>query len=92
MPEFLKLKWGTIKAWDLNTKPSIAALAKYHAAGPVSSGAITQHDNDAQKAAICELIDALDCENIYLGWAGEYVSKEKAKEYVLNYGKAGEAS
>jgi hypothetical protein len=63
----------------------MAALRKYHEAGPVAMGVMAQHDNGAQKDAICELIDVVDCETIYLDWEGEDVSKEKAKEYVRGY-------
>ena len=85
MTESLSLKWGTLKAWSLKTEASMAALRKYHEAGPVLMSAMAQHDNDAQKNAICELIDAVDCETICLDWEGENVSKEKAKEYVRGY-------
>ena len=85
--ESLTLKWGTLKVWDLKSEASMAALRKYHEAGRVSMSAMQQHDNAAQKVAILLLIDAVDCDEIYLDWDGRHVSKEKAKEYVLNYGK-----
>ena len=85
MSESLSLKWGTLKAWSLKTKASMAALRKYHEAGPVSMSAMAQHDNEAQKDALCELIDVIDCETIYLDWDNKDVSKEEAKEYVRNY-------
>lgn len=85
--EYLTLKWGTLKHWELNSEASLAALQKYNDAGSVSMGCAMQRDNDAQKAAICELIEALNNDEIYLDWDGIYVSKEKAKEYVLNYAR-----
>jgi hypothetical protein len=87
MSESLSLKWGTLKAWELKTEPSMAALRKYHEAGSVSMPAMAQHDNDAQKDAVCELIDAVDCETIYLDWDAVYVTKEAAKAYVRNYAR-----
>ena len=86
MAESLSLKWGTLKAWDLKTEASKAALKKYASAGGLSSlSAMAQHDSDAAKDALCELIDAVDCETIFLDWDGVDVSKEKAKKYVREY-------
>jgi hypothetical protein len=48
---------------------------------------MAQKDTQRQKEIICELIDLCDGDTIYLDWDGEDVTKEKAKEYVLNYGK-----
>lgn len=84
--ESLLLKWGTLKGWDLETDASMAAMRKYHEAGSVSMGAMSQRDNDAQKDALCELIDALDGE-IQNDWTGETMSKDQAKEYVRTYGE-----
>jgi len=49
--------------------------------------AMAQHNTPRQKDIICELIDLCDGDTIYLDWDGEDVSKEKAKEYVMNYNK-----
>ena len=87
MPESLTLKWGTLKEWDMKTEASMAALRKYFDAGKVSSSAMFQHDTEAQQAALLELIDVVDCEEIYLDWDGKNVSKDEAKEYVRNYRK-----
>ena len=87
MTESLSLKWGTLKAWNLKTDASKTALKKYaEACGLSSLSAMTQHDSDAAKDALCELIDAVDCETIYLDWDNQHVSKDRAKEYVRNYG------
>lgn len=48
--------------------------------------AAVQRDTPEQKEIICQLIDGCAGE-IYLDWDGVEVSKEKAKEYVRNYGK-----
>jgi hypothetical protein len=47
-------------------------------------GAMQQRDTDAQKQAICDLIDAIDgpIEN---DWTGEKLTKDEAKKYVLEY-------
>lgn len=81
----LSLKWGTLKTWRCKSEASQAALNKYAATGEHTWSAMAQHDSDAQKAALCELIDAVDCEMIYLDWDGKYVPKEEAKKYVMEY-------
>lgn len=76
------LKWGTLKGWDIQTEQGMALLKRYVELG-ASHGAAQQRDTPEQKEIICQLIDCAD--EIYLDWDGEYVSKEKAKEYVRNY-------
>lgn len=86
--ERLTLKWGTLKAWHFKEGgKAFEAFKRYHDE-PVALGAAQQHDTDAQKQALCDIIDALDCNLIYLDWDGKYVTKDEAKEYVANYGKA----
>lgn len=85
--EKLSLKWGTLKQCDLKSNTSLAAMEKYFEAGEVSAGAMKQRDTAEQKAALCELIDVVDCETIYLDWDSVHVSKEKAKQYVMEYDK-----
>ena len=86
MTESLLLKWGTLKGWDLETEASMAAVRKYHEVGPVSMSAMSQRDTDEQKAALCELIDAIDG-TITNDWSGEDMTKDEAKRYVLEYGR-----
>lgn len=81
--ESLLLKWGTLKGWDLKTEKSKAAAQKYLDMG-MSLGAMSQNDSPEQKQALCDLIDAIDGE-IQNDWSGEMMSKEQAKDYVLNY-------
>lgn len=50
--------------------------------------AICQHDTQRQKEIICELIKIGKFKKVYLDWDDVYVSKKKAKEYVMNYGKS----
>lgn len=83
--ETLSLKWGTLKAWKLNEDgPAYVALGRYFDQ-PVSGGVMQQRDTEAQKIAICDVIDALDNDQIYLDWDGEYVTKDFAKRYVMEY-------
>ena len=83
MAEHLTLKWGTIKGYKVESEAAKAALSKYMA-GPVSGGAMTQEDTADQRAAICELIDAINGP-IDNDWSGETMTKEAAKAYVLDY-------
>lgn len=48
--------------------------------------AAAQHDTPEQKQALLDAIDHMD--SIYLDWEGREVSREEAKAYVRNYGKA----
>jgi hypothetical protein len=88
LTERLVLKWGSLKAWKF-TEGSLAhgAFKRYFEAGNVMASAMMQHDNAEQKKAICEIIDALDNDHIWNDWSGEKMSKEAAKDYVLNYGR-----
>ena len=83
----LTLKWGTLKAWNFeNSREEAGKLFKqYNEIGSCAS-AMLQRDTIEQKEIICKLIDLTE-EEIYLDWDGKHVSKEDAKEYVMNYGE-----
>ena len=83
MSEHIDLKWGTLKGWHLETDASKEAVRRY-LAGPTSLSAMAQHDTQAQKQALCDLIDILDG-TIVNNWTGEEMTKEEAKKYVLEY-------
>jgi hypothetical protein len=80
----LTLKWGTVKGWNLQTPEAKAALQKW-ADGGVTFSAMMQKDTPEQKEALIAAIDHMD--EIYLDWEDKKVSRKKAKEYILNYGK-----
>jgi hypothetical protein len=84
-PEFLQLKWGTLKGWRLTTEKSLALMKRYEDLG-MSMGAAQQEDTPEHKAIICELIDAIDGE-IENDWTGKPMTKDEAKEYVMNFGR-----
>lgn len=84
MPNSLTLKWGTVKSWDLETDEAVAAIQKWASHGRSMSAAM-QHDTPEQQKDLLAAIDLMD--EIWLDWDGKQVSKEEAKEYVLNYGK-----
>jgi len=81
--EYLALKWGTLKGWDLKSEASKAAARKY-AEGGMSMNAMAQADSPEQKLALCELIDAVNG-SITNDWSGKEMTKEEAKKYVLEY-------
>jgi hypothetical protein len=82
----ITLKWGTLKSWDINTPAAFEFLKQWHALGSTLS-AMAQHDTPEQTALLCQMIDASNVETVYLDWDGKEVTKEEAKEYLLNYGK-----
>lgn len=85
MSESLSLKWGTLKSWELAPGgAALEALRRYHE-HPVMMSALMQRDTPEQKHAICEIIDALDADTVYLEWDDKHVSKAEAKAYVLEY-------
>lgn len=89
--ESLSLKWGSLKSWEIHNPETFELLKQWHALG-VCMSAMAHHDTPEQKELICKIIDAVECDDIYLDWDGERVSKDKAKEYVMNYGKPEAAS
>ena len=84
--EYLLLKWGTLKGCNLNGNDAGMAALERYCADPMSAGAMTQHDTEAQKQALCDIIDALNGP-ITNDWSGEKMTKDEAKKYVLEYGK-----
>jgi len=81
----ITLKWGTLKGWSLKTDDAKQLLQKYHD-DPVSFSVMMQRDTENQKEIILRLIDV--CDEIHLEWDGRSVSREEAKDYILNYGKS----
>ena len=82
--DFVELKWGTLKAYKLENPAFDPLIEEYNREG-ASLSAMAQHNTTRQKEIICEIIDIIG-KDVYLDWDGEYVSPEKAKEYVMNYG------
>lgn len=81
----LLLKWGTLKGWDLESEGALEALNRLGELGPRSLSAVMQRDDAAQKAALCDLIDAIDG-TIQNDWTGDMMTKDEAKAYVREYG------
>lgn len=83
----LTLKWGTLKAWDFEGNETAKQLLKRYAEIGASFSAMMQRDTPEQKEIICKLIDLTPGE-IHLDWDDKWVSKDEAKRYVMEYGKA----
>lgn len=83
MAEHLLLKWGSVKGWDNLSEKSVSIMERYFADG-VPMSATADKPDDARKSILCELIDQLDGE-IKNDWSGEIMTKDEAKDYVLNY-------
>lgn len=83
--ESLTLKWGTLKAWNLKEDgQALELLRKYHELG-MRASAMLQRDTPEQKRLLCQMIDALDADTVYLDWDGKDVPKEEAKKYIMEY-------
>ena len=83
--EYLLLKWGTLKGWNINSEETLSLLRSYADIG-MSAGCMDQKDTDKQKSLLCDIIDRIDGE-IQNDWSGDILSKDDAKEYVMEYRK-----
>lgn len=82
---WLLLKWGSIKGWGGLGVASMEFLQRWIALG-VSMSAMAQHDTPEQKDILCDLIRQFQGQ-ISNDWDGETYSKERAVDYIMNYGK-----
>ena len=82
--DYISLKWGTLKAWNLTSPKGRELFEKYVALGS-SASAMLQRDTPEQKQLICQMIDECGADAITLDWEGIDVSKEEAKRYVMEY-------
>lgn len=83
-PDYIALKWGTLKGWQIHSEEQRALLKRYFEIG-ASASVMLQRDTDEQKQIVCSLIDLCDAETIYLDWDDKDVSKDEAKQYVMEY-------
>lgn len=87
MGEHLELKWGNLKGWSIQTEASASAFNAYVGAGPNAAASMAMvRLNEAEKLALCGLIDAIDGP-IQNDWSGETMTKDEAKKYVLEYSR-----
>lgn len=78
--DILTLKWGTVKFLAVGSESARKAAEtleeEKHSEG---------WSQLKEKKALCNLIDSIDAETIYLEWDELHVSKEMAKKYVMEY-------
>lgn len=86
MSEYLLMKWGTLKGWDLGDNQEARTAAARYAEAGMSMSAMAQRDTPEQKQALCDLIDAINGP-ITNDWSGEAMTKDEAKAYVREYGQ-----
>lgn len=89
MPNMLRLNWGTVSGWDLQTDEAVEALKRWCSFGVHVSAAEGHSDNPEQQQALFDLIDLMD--EIHLDWDGVSVSREDAKAYLRYYWGQGES-
>lgn len=84
-PDYLLLKWGTLKGWNFENSPEAFEAFKEYVELGASMSAMMQNDSPKQKELICKIIDTVNGP-IQNDWTGEtYTDKEEAKKYVLEY-------
>lgn len=83
--DYLCLKWGTIKGINFHSKEGKKLIKEYNKIGACASRML-QEDTPRQKEIILELIEIGNFDKVFLDWDNKWVSKEKAKKHVLNYG------
>lgn len=90
----LTLKWGTLKGWHFKSlgedgegNPALnKAIERFNELGS-SGGAMQQDRSGEHNEILCEIIDAADLTEVYIDWDDKNITKEEAKEYILNYPK-----
>ena len=81
----IALKWGTLKGWDVEEESEILRkINEFLKGAPVSC--MADKPDETRKKLLCEIIDMVDGE-IENDWTGEPLTKDQAKEYVMNYGR-----
>lgn len=85
--DYLSLKFGSLKEQVFHSEKAKKLLKEFFKIGMSAGGLIMHENTERQKQIICELIDEGNFEKVFLDWDDKYVSKEKAKKYITNYGK-----
>lgn len=85
MAEELTLKWGSVKGWSNLSESSVELLKEYYKDG-VPMSAMMDHPTEERIEILCRLIDNIDG-TIWNDWDGVVMTKDEAKDYVLNYRK-----
>lgn len=81
---YLLLKWGTLKGWNMPEDGECFELLKKYFADGVPMSAMADRPEEDRKEILCQLIDKFDGE-ITNDWSGESYTKEQAKQYIKEY-------
>lgn len=84
--DYLLLKWGSLKGWNLESNEEARKLLKKWGEGGVEMSAMAQNDTPEQKAILCDLI-RIHTGLIVNDWDGNEYTKEQAIDYIMNYVK-----
>jgi hypothetical protein len=85
--DYILLKWGTLKAWDVSASPASQAILRRYLELGTSMSAMAQRDTPEQKELICELLRQHQG-TITSDWDGTVYTPEQAVDYVMNYPKS----
>ncbi|WP_160665116.1 hypothetical protein [Pseudarthrobacter sp. ATCC 49987] len=82
--DYLLLKWGSLKSWNLHSEKAKDLHNRYVVLGS-SVSVMSQQDTTEQKELICKMID--ECDGVIQNdWDGDYYTKQQAKDYINKYG------
>lgn len=86
--DYLRLKWGTVKAFDFSNSPEALEFYRQYNALGESISVMLQEDTPEQKELICKMIDACNGE-VHIHWGNQdcTLNREIAKNYVMEYSK-----
>jgi hypothetical protein len=83
--DYLSLKWGSLKSLRMRTPAVEEAFSRYESTGTHHGSALFHKDSPEQKAALCDLIDAVAAAGgqIQDEWTWKFMTADEAKRYVL---------
>ena len=82
--DYILLKWGTLKGWDVSSNPEAIKLLKQYLELGSSASAMYQRDTPEQKKILCDLF-RIHTGKITNDWSGDQYTVEEAIEYVMDY-------
>ncbi len=84
--DYIVLKWGTLKAWDLEHNPECVELIEKYRKDGVCLSVALQKDTNNQQNILCEIVKKIDG-SISNGWDNKELTKDEAIDYIRSYGK-----
>lgn len=86
--DYLLLKWGTVKGWDMHTPECLELMASYMENAPL--GGANDQPDERRKSILYDIIDKMEGD-IWSDWTGVQFTKDEAKNYIRDYGKPNES-